>query len=248
MNETRRLLDTLKQRFKALGITYRHAAQQLGVSEPTLKRLFSGDSIAVDRLCALAALADLTLAELVAASQERASALQQLSEEQEAQLVSDSQLLLVAVGALNHWTMADIIASYTLSEPVCIAKLLQLDRMGLITLLPGNRIRLNITRDFDWRADGPILRYFREQGRPDFLDAGFDGPGETMLFLHGMLSEAAALQFRQKLQRLRQDLAELHRESLNVPLSHRHGTGVLLAMREWQPQSFAVLRRPDRGA
>ncbi|SMC26657.1 Helix-turn-helix [Andreprevotia lacus DSM 23236] len=245
MNETRRLLDTLKLRFKARGLTYKQAALQLGVSEPTLKRMFSGDSIAVDRLCALAALVDYSLAELVAESQQQGVALQQLSDAQEAQLVGDPRLLLVAVLALNHWRMAEIVATYALSEPECIAKLLQLDRIGLIALLPGNRIRLNIARDFDWRPDGPIRRYFRAEGRPDFLDADFHADSEQMLFVHGMLSEAAALQFKHKLQRLRQDFAELHRESLSLPLAHRRGTGVLLAMREWEPQAFAALRRPE---
>jgi len=41
--------------------------------------------------------------------------------------VSDAKLLLVAVCALNHWSMAEMQAVYRLSEPECVQHLLRLD-------------------------------------------------------------------------------------------------------------------------
>lgn len=82
-----------------------------------------------------------------------------LSEAQEKELVSDEKLLLVAV-CLNQWEIADIVRAYRLSEAECIQCLVKLDRLRLITLLPGNRIRLNVARDFAsasvW-ADPPVF-------------------------------------------------------------------------------------------
>ncbi|WP_035055722.1 hypothetical protein [Andreprevotia chitinilytica] len=243
MNETRQLLATLKRRFKARGLTYRQAGDALGLSEPSIKRLFSTGNMSLQRLCELAALADLTLAELAAESLAEPS-LHHLNGEQEQELVADIHLLLVAVCALNHWAVEQIITVYALSETVCVQKLLRLDKLGLIALMPGNRIRLLVARDFDWLPDGPIRGFFRDKGRPDFLDANFAAADETMLFLHGMLTPAAAMQFRQKLRRLKQEFADLHRDSLAVPLSFRRGTGMLIAMREWEPAAFSALRRP----
>jgi len=166
-----------------------------------------------------------------------------LSATQEAQLVSDEKLLLVAVCAFNHWTPADMVGAYRLTTAECLKRLLALDRMGVIDLLPGDRIRLRIARDFDWLPNGPIRRYFATQGQADFLGAAFDGPGEALEFSHAMLAAPAAAELQRELRRLRQKLAALHDESAAVPLDQRRGTGLLLAFREWEPAGFARLRR-----
>jgi hypothetical protein len=67
--------------------------------------------------------------------------------------------------------------------------------MGVIELLPGDRIRLKVARDFDWLPDGPIWRFFVGQGLSDFLDSGFDQPGQTLDFTHGMLTGSAEAEF-----------------------------------------------------
>ena len=162
---------------------------------------------------------------------------------QEADLVPDPKLLLVAVCALNHWTVADILAAYRLSAAECVQRLVRLDRLRLIDLLPANRVRLNVARNFDWIPDGPIRCYFRERGQSDFLNARFDGAGETHAFVHGMFTRAATEELHAHLRRLRTQFDELHRESLAQPLAQRHGTGLLLAVREWELSSFAALRR-----
>jgi hypothetical protein len=152
-------------------------------------------------------------------------------------------LLLVTVCALNQWSMADITRVYQLTDAECVERLLRLDRLKLIVLLPGNRIRLNVARDFDWLPGGPIRCFFRVHGEEDFLAGDFRGTRETHVFHQGMLTRAASEEFDRQLKRLRQQFAALHNESLERPLSERHGTGLLLAMREWEPRIFADLRR-----
>jgi hypothetical protein len=168
-----------------------------------------------------------------------------LTEVQEKELVSDTKLLLVAVCAVNHWQFAEILQTYQLSETECLRKLLRLDKLNLISLLPGNRIRLNIARDFDWLQNGPIRAYFRQHGLAEFLRAHFDHSNESMVFIHGMLTEAAITKFQTELRQLKQKFAELHTESLASPLKQRRGTGLLMAMREWEPASFTDLRRKN---
>jgi hypothetical protein len=45
------------------------------------------------------------------------------------------------------------------------------------------------------------------------------------------------------LRRLRLKFAELHEESLSVPLDKRSGMGLLFATRKWEPIDFRKLRR-----
>jgi transcriptional regulator with XRE-family HTH domain len=243
MTELRSLLATLKRQLKARGWTYRDVAAKLGLSEPSVKRLFSTGRISLERLIELCTQLDMTLAELAQESAARTPRLQGLNAAQEAELVADPKRLLVAVCVLNHWTADEIVAYYRIDPAECVRHLLHLDRMRLIDLLPGNRIRINVARDFDWLPDGPIRRYFRERGQDDFLAGDFTPDGASSLFLHGMLTMEARAQLLAQVRRLRRSFDVLHEESLQAPLEQRHGTGMLIAMRTWEAPDFAALRK-----
>jgi transcriptional regulator with XRE-family HTH domain len=243
MSEVSQLLTTIKRQLKLQGKTYRDVAATLHLSEASVKRLLTSDTLGVDRLVEISNMLGFTLAELAQEASVAESRLRMLTAEQEKELVSDTRLLLVAVCALNHWTLQDILAVYRLSEAECLQKLLHLDRLHLVKLMPGNRIRLNVARDFDWLPNGPIRQYFRTEGLGDFLDSRFDRPEESLAFAHGMLTENALAAIQTELRRLRARFAELHEESLASPLPKRRGSGLLLALRVWEPGAFTALRR-----
>ncbi|MBA4342791.1 MAG: transcriptional regulator [Methylibium sp.] len=244
MTQISQLMSTVKRQLKAQGLTYRDVARALHLSEPSVKRLFGSERMTLDRLAQIGELLGYTLAELLEESAASAPQVHVLTADQEARLVANDKLLLVAVCALNHWSLADIVAAYRLTKAECLRLLLLLDRMGLVALLPGDRIRLRVARDFDWLPHGPIRRFFREEGQPDFLEASFGAAGEMMEFAHGMLTQEAQRELMTEVRRLRARLAALHMESRAAPRAQRMGTGVLLALREWEPAAFRVLRRP----
>lgn len=243
MTEIAQLVATLKRQLKIHNKTYADVAVALDLSEASVKRLFSGGQFTLDRVIALCNLLGLTLAELAQEAEVGGTRLRTLTVAQEKELVSDSCLLLVAVCALNHWSMADILAVYKLSETECLQRLLKLDRLGVITLLPGNRIRLTVARDFDWLQNGPIRSFFDTEGMADFLDSPFTNAGDTLAFSHGMLTDAALDKLHGELRKLRAVFAELHEASLASPLPKRRGSALLLALREWEPARFTALRR-----
>lgn len=243
MNEIDQLVSTLKRRLKIQGMTYRDLATALGISEPSVKRMLATRRLSIDRLVEISHLLGFTLAELTHEAAASESRLHALTEGQERELVSDEKLLLVAVCVLNEWILEDVLAAYRLSEAECVQRLIKLDRLRLIDFLPGNRIRLNVARDFDWRPNGPIRAFFRTQGLEDFLQSNFSRSDEVMSFSHAMLTESAMAKMQAELRKLRQKLSELHEESLSAPLAKRRGTGMLLAMREWELAAFTELRR-----
>ncbi|MGZ3253803.1 MAG: transcriptional regulator [Burkholderiaceae bacterium] len=243
MSETSQLVATLKKHLKLQGKTYRDLAPALELSEQSIKRMFASESFAMDRLIQVCNFLGFTLAELAQEAVATELHLRKLSEAQEKELVSDTKLLLVAACALNHWTFKDILDAYRLSEAECLQCLLRLDRLRLISLLPGNRIRLNVSRDFEWIPNGPIKHYFSSKGLTDFLNSAFVQDDEAQTFSHGMLTESAITKMKSELKLLRRKFAELHEESLASPLSKRRGCGLLLAMREWEPDEFTKLRR-----
>ncbi len=243
MNEGTRLIQTIKRQLKIRGLNYRDVALALGVSEPSVKRLFANGRLTLERLVQLSQLLGLTLAELTQQAAISEPRLKTLSTVQENELVGDPKRLLVAVCALNHWTLDDMVGTYRLTEAECLQHLLRLDRLRLIDLLPGNRVRLNVARDFEWLPKGPIRHFFKAQGEGDFLDHPFAGTGDSHVFAHGMLTEDAAVKFQAELRRLRRKFSDLHEESLAAPLAQRRGRGLLMALREWEPAGFAALRR-----
>ncbi len=246
MSEVSQLVVTIKRQLKARGLTYRDVAQALELSEPSVKRLFSSARFTVERLSRLSQLLGLTLAELTAESAAATPLLRTLTQEQEAQLVADRRLLLVAVCVLNHWSAAEIAATYRFDRKACARYLAVLHRIGLIALLPGDRVRLRVARDFEWLPNGPIRRFF--MGRPlgEFLRSRFDGADETLEFTHGMLTATAVAQLQLEFRRLRARFAALHDESAGAPLGQRRGTGFMLALREWEPSEFAQFRQAKR--
>ena len=243
MSEASELVRAIKKQLRRQGKTYRDVAVALGLSEPSVKRLFASGRFTVDRLVQVSNLLGYTLAELAREAQASRPRISVLTDAQEREVVSDPRLLVVAVCALNHWEMGEIMQYYRFDEAECIKYLLRLDRLRIIDLLPGNRIRLNVERDFDWLPSGPIQQYFRSRGLPDFLQNPFAAQGEAMAFVNGMLTRRAIEQMHEELRRLRKRFAELHEESLSAPLSERHGMGLLFAMRHWEPEDFRRLRR-----
>ncbi|MFM0174763.1 hypothetical protein PQR33_36160 [Paraburkholderia sediminicola] len=85
--------------------------------------------------------------------------------------------------------------------------------------------------------------YFLAQGIGEFLSSRFSGDEETLDFTHGMLTGTAIAELQVELRRLRQRVGALHADSVAAPLRGKRGVGVLLALREWEPESFTARRR-----
>ena len=245
MSQQQALVQVLKQSLRQQGITYAQLAQQLGLSEASVKRLFSKQQFTLQRLEQICQLLALELTDLLRLLDAQQSRVTQLTEQQEREITLDLTLLLVTVSVLNRWTMQQILDWYQLTETECLQKLLRLDRLQLIELLPQNRIKLRMAANFSWREGGPIQQFFQQKIASEFFNRRFNQQGEYLLVLNGMLSAASNQQFQRKLARLGQDFNELNRQDANLPLAQRHGVSVVLAMRDWRFGLFqGLLRQP----
>jgi len=245
MSQTPALMKTLKRELKARGFTYAEVARRLQMSESSIKRLLSGDSLSVARLESLCEIAGMDFADLVRKTTEARRGIAMLSEEQEREVAGDPRLLLVTVCVLNHWTVEQILRTYELSEAECIQLLARLDRLKLIELLPLNRYRVIVAKEFRWLPNGPIQRFFQREVQPDFLDSSFSGPGEKMIFRTGMLSRAANAELMKKMDRLLEQFHELHDADASLALEERFGSSLMVALRPWELRHFSQLRRKE---
>ena len=152
-------------------------------------------------------------------------------------------LLLIAVCVVNGYGFQDIVRRYHISELDCVQKLAQLDRLKIIELLPGNRIKLRISANFNWLPNGPIQQFFHDKVQQDFFNSRFDKEYEKLLVLNGLLSRQSNRDFQKKLQRLVSEFDQLNHDDADLQMDERYGTTVVLAMREWQYSLFEQLRK-----
>src|SRR5664279_1769246 len=120
MSEAVQLITTIKKQLKSQGLTYRDLAKARKISEPSIKRMFASGRLTIDRLVQISNVLGFTLAELSKEALAAQPALRTLTEKQEREVVSDPRLLMVAVCALNHWTMDEIVKLYRLTDAECI--------------------------------------------------------------------------------------------------------------------------------
>ena len=228
-------------------MSYEQVAGHLGLSLSSVKRLFSTGSFTLERLEAICDLAGVDLLELARQAEAQRLQVASLTTEQERELIGDPALLLVAICATNRWRFERIAQHYQISEPRLIQLLAKLDRMGLIELMPGNRIKLRIARNFAWLPNGPIHRYFVDHVQSAFLSGAFLPDRDLHRFAWGMLSAESATVLREKMVELMESFDELTRGDEVRPSQEGRTSGrcLLVALRQWAPAGFRAMRRSE---
>lgn len=247
MAQTRELIKTLKMALKAQGKTYANVAVELGLTEASVKRLFSQQSFSLKRIDQICQLLDMEITDLVLLMNQQQHSLMQLTIAQEKEITDNVTLTLVAVCVLNRWTMENILSYYHISEIECLRHLVKLDRLKVIELLPGNRIRLLVAPNFSWRENGPIQMFFQKKISQEFFNTRFSRDDECLLVLNGMLSSQSNAEFQRKLKRLAREFDVLNNDDAALDLPQRHGVTLVLAMRGWQYGLFQPLVKTASG-
>jgi DNA-binding Xre family transcriptional regulator len=246
MSQTRPLIDTLKLELRKQRITYKQVSEVLDLSETSVKRLFADEAFSIKRLEKVCQLLHLDISDLVHLMEKNIDLTIQLTRDQETELVSDIKLLLVALLLMNKLQFAEIVGIYDISETEGIQLLARLDRMKMIELQPGNRVKLMISQNFKWIPNGPIQQYFESRVQLEFLDSSFTQAGEFRIFVSGMISRSANAEIIKKVQHLAQEMNDMNLESEALPLEQRFGTSLMMAIRPWEINVFEALRRsPD---
>ena len=244
MSRNNDLTNALKRVLKNAGLTYADAARHLGLSVASVKRLFKDQSFSVARMERLCELAGADLLELVRTVDDQKGQLRQLSEEQERELADDLPLFIAAICVLNRYRFDDIVASYKIDVLPLQQLFARLDHIGVLELLPGNRYRLRVARDFRWRPNGPIERFFVQNVLAGFVDRRLVRDLDSFRFAWGTVSDETAKHFQNRLRQLYDDFNEAADADAQLPLDARTGAGLLLALRnQWEPDEMRRLKR-----
>lgn len=243
MARTAALVDSLKRELRARNITYAAVAKRLGISEASVKRMFSQKEFSLSRLDAVCELAGIEASDLARGLGAHDTVISQLTPEQEKEFVADHKLMLVALCALNHWSFERIVAVYEIDAAECTRLLARLDRLKFIELLPNNRIRLLVSRAFAWIPDGPIHRLFKEKVQGEFFDSRFDREDEVLVLANGALSRPSIAALVARLRKTAAEFSEMRSDDAALPASERWPITLLLAARPWLPEFLQKYRR-----
>jgi hypothetical protein len=243
MSHTSLMIDALKRQLKAKAVTYAELGKRIGLSEPSVKRMFAQRSFTLERLEQVLGVIGMDFAELALAATNAPQLISQLTYAQEEEIIGDTKLLVVAVAALNQIPVDEIVTVYRLSEAETVKYLLRLDRIGFLTLLPNNRVKLLVSRTFSWIPNGPIQTWFRQEASGDYLDTRFAGSHELMRLVSVMLSPASTKALLERLKQVADEFSQQHQDDARLPYDQRHSITFLLAARPWMPEAFQALMR-----
>ena len=243
MTSSTRIIDTLKRQLKVRGITYRVLAEQLQLSESAVKHMFSTGNFSLRRLDEVCAALELDIGDLIGLSQTHEQKIEQLSAEHEQEIVDNDRLLLVAYCLINYWTFDEIVERYDISPTEATKYLRRLDRMKVIELLPGDRVRLLVANNFSWRKNGAIETFFRKRVQTEFFSHDFQDDGSIRIVKNGMLSRKSQIQLIEKLQAIGDLFDDTTWDERKLPANDRNGTTMVLAMRHWFFEGFRHLER-----
>jgi len=241
--QTAALIDTLKRELKRQRKTYRDVATVLELSEASIRRLFFERSFKLDRLDQICAMLNMEISDLVRLMESEIQLTSSLTLEQEKELVSDIKLLLMAHFLIMKWSFEEITNAYEISETEGIQLLARLDRMKLIHLLPGNRVRLLISDNFEWIPHGPIQKLFKERVQDEFFDSKFSAEDEYQVFVSSMLTKDSRMELIRRLQLVADEFYQTGRADEKAPLSLKKGTSLSIALRPWGVKVYESMRR-----
>ncbi len=158
MNKTLRshAFDVLKRVLKTRRMTYADLAERMGVSEPTVKRLFVERDCKFSRLESICHLLDLSISEVLDIADRAEEPVLQFSREVE-QVLADTPALFHFFLLLRDEMTADEIASiYGLDDADLHLYARDLERLGLVTIGPAGQVAPDSSGPIRLSADGPL--------------------------------------------------------------------------------------------
>ena len=240
------ILDALKAHLKARDLTYRDLATGLNLSEVSIKRLFANADCSLARLEEICTYLQIEFSDLFKSSPKKKKLISCLTHHQELEFVNNKQLLTVAVCALSHWPVHEILDNLNITRQQASKLLKRLTEIGFLELITADQYKLLVSTNFSWITNGPIMRMV--QGiSDDYFNNHFDGEGEILRIINIRISKEAQVQLRNRLEKIAQEYVDQSRADSHLPLSERPPVSLCIAARTWIPQFMKdIVRLPEK--
>jgi AcrR family transcriptional regulator len=236
------IVTELKRALREGGHTYADVARKLELSVASVKRLFSTEDLSLERVDQICELIGVGLRDILDRAADRVAPTNPLSLAQESEVVSDPKLLFMTWLVLLRTPFEEILRDYKFSEREAQQYLIRLDRLKVIELQPGNRVRLLVSRHFSWRPGGPVQKHIHQKMLREFFASAFAGGHEEFFFHGGRVSDEALTQLKRALRGASRECAEIIERDRSTT-QQRNGAAFVLALRPWNYSGFSQFDR-----
>ena len=229
------LIQALKDILKLKGITYNDLAEEINLSESSVKRIFSINSFTLERFCLVCDIAGVSLGDLnqIIEGKDPNKGFHIYTDEQEKAFVQDMQCLAFFDQLIQGLTPTQIAKKYDLNKKVLRTFLAKLDKLELIEWKPNDRVKFLISKDVRWQKGGQLSSRFSKHAREEFTQSNFDQTGDNLKFLSLQLSSSSSQELINKLGELANEFSRIALLEERLRLK-RDNFGIMLAVRKWE--------------
>ncbi len=169
----------LKKELRKCHISYRNLANELGVSEVSIKRLLNNSQpLSMQRLINIAHLINLPLSKLVGEAEKNLYAIPVFTKEQDHAFFEHPPLFTFWTELTEHRTANEIAERHNLNEASTHLYLRQLEKLKLIELQQHNACRLLVPTHTSFEKGSKYPQFFTRQVLNRLQDRVIDLPAE----------------------------------------------------------------------
>lgn len=233
VNQTQQLINATKKVLKHRGMTYQDLAFKLGLSHSNVRRMFSKGALTLERLEEICEILDISFFELskLATLPHRNTTIFTLK--QELALSKDQKLFSYFYLLASGLSPKAIASRHLFNQDEEMVLLIELDKLELIDLYPGNKVKCHFKTDVKWIKGGPLENKYRLQARKEFWQSNFDGKNEKIYSLFGRFSQSGIEIVKKKVERLLKEIEGLSEEESLYKQEELQDMFFIFAFRPW---------------
>lgn len=156
------VFDKIRKAMKARNVKYADLAKALDVSEPTIKRLFQDKDCKLSRLAEICDVLDISLNDIISNDPRPDPSGNYLPMKVERELSENGSLFAVLILIIDGYTLKEIATIYDVEEKSVFLYARDLEKIGLIDIMPNNRVKLTFNGPLTWNPKGPLLRQIKK--------------------------------------------------------------------------------------
>lgn len=156
------VFEKLRAALKARGLTYKDLGDALDLSEPTIKRLFQEKDCKISRLLDICRVMNISLDDILKNDPRQELPSHPMPLEVERVLGENDSLFAVLIHLNEGLTLSEIATHYDVGFSSIFLYARDLEKLGILDILPNNEVRLKIARPLAWHPNGPLFSQIKK--------------------------------------------------------------------------------------
>lgn len=154
------ILSVIKKILKSRSLSYQKVAEGLGVSEVSIKRIFSGDTISLKNLLLICDLLNVSFLDIATIAKENSTTEYLLNKRQDDFFSEHPRLYALFIDLYRRTSPIKVKEYWNLTETEYFKILRNYEKLDLLTLYPGNHFKFNMTGIIKIPSSGKLKKLF----------------------------------------------------------------------------------------